>query len=708
MNVKAVVVALFIIVVTLSLVLPTLQVKAQVGSQIEQIFPSDKEGAVGQAVTVIGSIDTSGGKFEIYFDTVLVVTGTSQGNAVTAGFRIPEEPAGTYTITLRDVATNGNGTDSFTVNLSYSIVPNVPASPGQLQEGNVVALNVSVTGGQPNTPYSANITITLPAPLNTNYSRLVTLPTSNSKGTSTTQTNYPDSTFEPSGSTTDYAGTYNVYFNLTDSLTSNQFTVGFTDATQYHRGQTVKIRAINYQPNDTATVTIKNQASGASLHSADVTPTSNGTVTDEWSVPSNAAIGICSITVTARNTSKLVPDSQNITVPGYPITISVKDLSNRRVPQVLVEALDTATNTTYDGTSGDDGNATVNLESGRHNLAAYWNGLQVGETNITVTGAGEFGFQTELGDLRITVKDKNGLLIPSVNLDITYSYSTTKDNQRKTGNVVGQTNNDGVYTVNSTPPGITYIINASVYGLPFNSGNDTVNNLPVQAVSDVTIICPSRNLTFTITDYNHAPIANARLSLIEINAGIFYSITTDDNGVAMVDATFGRYTSRVYTGSVLLNETVVDAFTDKHVEIQCVLYNLQVNVKVVDFFGQSIPNANVRLTGPDGTVKSEQTQPDGRAVFNTVIGGDMQIVAYLNEGDDYFEAQNVHVESPTTVQVSMGRYILLGSFVLQTSVFVTVLIVVPVIVLFLVLEVYRRRKTKSKKPAVIAGKASSK
>ncbi len=694
--------------VILGLVTPTLPVMAQIGTQIDQVLPTEAVGVVGQTVTVLGSMDTGNGKFEVYFGTVRVATGMAAGSSITASFKIPENPAGAYTIVLRDVTLNSNATKDFTLNAAYSVVPAVPAAPQQLQEGSSVALNVTVTGGQPSSSYVANITVTVPAPLSTNYSRIVTLPTSSQKGTTTIQINYPDSAFEPSGSLTDYAGSYKVHFNLTQSLGSNQFSVGFVNLTQYHRGQTVRIRAIGYQPNETATVTIKNQESGATMHTVDVAPASTGIVAAEWAVPSNAAIGNYAITITAQNTPKLVPDSQIITVPGYPVKIRVWDLSENPVPQIVVDALDTATNKVYSGTSGADGNLTLNLESGQHVLTAFWNDLKVGETSITVAGDGEFSLSCGLTSIRVTVQDRNGLLIPSVALDISYQYLTTKNQQQRTGSVTGQTDASGTYTLDSTPPGITYVITASVYGAVFNGGNDTVSNLPVKPVSDVTILCPARTLTFKIIDYNRNPISNARLALLEVTAGIFFGASTGSDGSAAVEATFGRYRAQVYAGSMLLNETQVDVFTDKEVEIECVLYNLEVNVEVVDYFGQPILGANVRLVESDGAVHVEKTQTGGKAVFSGVVGGDMQIVAYFAEGDDYYEARNIHVESPTTIEVRMGRYVALGMFLVQTSLFMTLMLVLAVVVVFVVVEVYRRRKTKHRKVDKVVGKVGSK
>jgi hypothetical protein len=131
-------------------------------------------------------------------------------------------------------------------------------------------------------------------------------------------------------------------------------------------------------------------------------------------------------------------------------------------------------------------------------------------------------------------------------------------------------------------------------------------------------------------------------------------------------------------------------------------------VKVGDYFGQPIPNANVRLTGPDETPQSEITQADGIATFNGAIGGDIQVVAYLAEDDSYYEARIVHVESPTLIEIRMGRYVVLGGFFVQTSLFLTIIIILPIVAIFLFWEAFRRIKSKPQKAAATVGNAGSK
>jgi hypothetical protein len=49
------------------------------------------------------------------------------------------------------------------------------------------------------------------------------------------------------------------------------------------------------------------------------------------------------------------------------------------------------------------------------------------------------------------------------------------------------------------------------------------------------------------------------------------------------------------SNKTLLEEATVELFDDKNVTIRCILYNLTIYVKVIDYFGQPIPKANVTL-----------------------------------------------------------------------------------------------------------------
>jgi hypothetical protein len=691
---KAAVTLLILLMSIAFLVMPLSQVTGQLGVNIILVSPQN-QGTIGQKVNVQGTIETTNGAYQIWFANQLVASNTSEGYYVNANFTIPAIKAGDYSIILRDVIQNVNATYALSVVAAYYIKAIVPSSPAQLQEGSNVVLNVTLTGIQSSATYYANVTVELPAPLSTSYSRVV--PVSSQGAIATTQVTYPDATFQPEGSLTNYTGSYQVYFNMSQSLATDQFFVGFTDLSKYHRGQAVTIRAIGYQPDENATISIKYAKTDASVHSETVTASSGGIINSSWTVPSDALIGDYNITITPDNTAKLVPDSQLFTVPGYPVKVRTLNLAGDPVSQVLVEALDQATNTIYNGTSGYDGIASLNLETGNHTLSAFWNGVKVGEMNVSITGENSFDLTCELTNLKITVQNENGNLIPFVNLDITYQYVTTKDGLSKTGHATGQTSLSGTFTLNSTLPGISYTINASLYGVVFNAGNNTVSGLPVQPVSEVVIICPSRTLTLKIIDYNRAAIPYARIELVEVTNGLFNGATTDAIGTVTVGVTFGKYRLRVYKDDILLNETVIEVFNDMQSEIRCSLYNIQVSVKVVDYFEQSIPNVIVTLHGPGSEARSATTPADGTTTFSNVIGGNMQIIAYPEGMENSYEALNLQVEAPTTIQIKMDKYILIGPFLIEASVLATFIVVLLAIVLFVSIEVYRRKRAKPAK-----------
>jgi hypothetical protein len=216
--------------------------------------------------------------------------------------------------------------------------------------------------------------------------------------------------------------------------------------------------------------------------------------------------------------------------------------------------------------------------------------------------------------------------------------------------------------------------------------------LPTQATAQVFIICPSETLNLNIVGSNQEPIPNARIELVELSNGLFYSATTGGNGAATIQATFGMYRVRVFKDTTLINETNVDVFSNSQQQIQCTLYGIQLSVSVVDFFGSPVSNANVTLNGP--LLASAVTQSNGKATFNNIIGGDMQIIAQPSGTQDASQAITVNVDQPTTVQIKIEKYVALGSILIPTSSLFTILIIVLAIIMFVIVEVYRRRRVK--------------
>ena len=666
-----------------------LEVYAQntnLGVNIIQVTPTSTTGPVGTTVIVQGTIYNSNSSYQIILGQTVVVSGTSEGYYVNANFTVPEMPSGTYSLILRDVGINVNSTQSFTVSTGYSI----NAVPSSVQEGNSLTFNISVTGSPTGTSYSANVSVVLPSPLGSTYSKIVSLGTPNEKGTVNAQVTFPDSSFQPSGSLTDYAGTYTAYFNQSQSLAQNTFAENFIDSTTYHRGQTVTIRATGYQSNEPATLTITSAKSSLPIDTISATASVDGIISTTWVVSSKADIGDYTIKISPQNTPKSVPDSQTFTVSGYAITVQTTNLAGEVVSGIAVQAQDASTNAVYNAVSDSAGIADFKLEKGTQVLSALWNGANVGETNVTISGDATFSLQCQLTDVKIIVKNANGIVMPFVNLNVVYQYQTSGGS--KTGNASGQTDSSGSFTLNSTLPGASYTIDASIYDQIFNAANNTVSNLPTQATTQVFIICPSETLTLNVVGNNQEAIAGARIELVELSNGLFYSATTDSNGAASTQATFGIYRARVYQGNTLINETNVQVFSNSQEQIRCTLYGIQLSVKVVDFFGAPISNVNVTLNGPEQL--SAITQSDGTVTFKSIIGGNLQIIAQASGTIDAYQAITLTVNQPTSVQIKIDKYISIGSLLIQASLLITVLIILIAIILFAIVEVYRRRRVK--------------
>ena len=671
------------------------------GVAISQITSQGNVIAYGNAeqpVTLIGTITTYNGGYRVTFNGTIMVTGVSQGYTVRANFTIPDFPSGSYLLTLIDTTTGEEAYSPFQLFPMYAVKPVVPAAPAQLQEGSNVVLNLTLLSGNMNQKYDVELLIMPPTGITTNFTKTISLTTSSS-GSAMALVTFPDPSFSPSSSSTVYCGTYSVYLNASQDLARGTFTVGFTDLTQYHRQDTVRIVAPGYQPSQVASVAVKYNDNV--VFSQQATASSQGVVSVTWIVPANVSIGAYTVAITPLTTpSKLIPDIQTFQILGYQINFRATNLAGAIVPQITVEAIDQSTSVTISGTTGTDGVATINLEKGNYTVNAYWNQAKVGETQISVNGANTYSVSCRLTDLRIKVQDKNGVDIPFVGLNLTYQY-VSRTGQTVAGTATGQTDLSGIYTFNSTLPGIAYSVAASKYGTVFST--TPISALPAQASYEVTILCPDQTLTLTTVDYRFAVLPNARITLIEQASGIFYSVITDSNGYAQLQVTFGQYQIEVYTPTnELLNETVLNVVSNMQLQLNCVLYNLPISVKVVDYFGNGIGNVNVQLSRPGMNPLSATTQTDGTVTFNNIIGGNTEVTAYPTGNQNAYVAANLNLDSATPITITMAKYVALGGTLIEVSTLATILVIVIAILLIVSIEVFRRggfklrRKTQSK------------
>ena len=394
------------------------------------------------------------------------------------------------------------------------------------------------------------------------------------------------------------------------------------------------------------------------------------------------------MTITTNSgTAKLLPDSEIFFVSGYSVAVTILNLDSQTVPNIVVVANDTLANTSYNSTSDSNGVASFKLEVGPYSLTAYSEGQNVGQTSITVTGAGSFTFQcNKLTDLRIKVQNENGVAMPFVNLAIYASQAV---------NVSAQTDITGTYTLNSTITGINYNIQASMYNQVFNQDNETLSNLPAQATYQFTIICPTVSTTINVVGYNNDPISGASLSFVELTNGLFYTATTDSSGSATAPLTFGIYKLQIYQNSILINETTIQAFSAGQDNIRCTLYGIQLEVSVVDYFGSPISSANVTVNGPSSERFSAMTPGNGKATFSNVIGGNLQIVAFAKGAESSYQAVSVTADQPTSVQIKMGGYVAFGSLLMPTTALLTLILIVVAIIVLVVFEMFMLRRRRA-------------
>jgi hypothetical protein len=665
---------------------------------IISITPSSHHGKVGDTVSLSGTINNTNGLYQIWFDTLKVEEANATGSIVNATFSVPKLPLGNYTIILNDYSLNANATTWFYIDTAYYIEAKPPMpleSTEQLQEGSTVEIWVNITGGQLNKTYVANITVKVPS--NTTYWTLARLTNITDTGeghniTTVYPTNFSGATY------TNYVGTYSVAFNRT--LATDTFVIGLTNSTEYHRSQIVDIKAVGYKSNENTTIKIS--LGEKTLNSTNATATSEGLVNANWTVPSNATIGTYTVNITSISPSPTIkkpPDVQSFDVPGFDVNITTRSLSGETAANVIVSIFENEkflTNLTSPSTGLIQ--AKNVFEIGNYTVKAFYKGEKVGELQVNVTEMASLNFTCSLTNLKTSAFAKvNGTEIPIPEVEV-YLTSTVE-------NRTSSTNTTGIAIVNLLLPNHTYVLNSSRYGVSFN-----VTSLPTLLVNgtivawyNVTLVTPTFTLQINTTKSNNEPISNAPLKVQEQMGGLHFEGNTNTEGMIVFSSVaFGKYIIEVYDADgIKLNETTVNLFQNQNVSIVCKLYGLTVSFRIVDYFGQPIPNLNVTLQRENLASYSSITQVDGIATFNDITGGSFQISINLLNQIQQAEAKAIYVGDSATIEIKLEEYVILAGFLVNTVILVTIIIIVATILLALLVEVLRRRRftlQKSSKP----------
>jgi hypothetical protein len=324
---------------------------------------------------------------------------------------------------------------------------------------------------------------------------------------------------------------------------------------------------------------------------------------------------------------------------------------------------------------------------------ASYNGQEVGDFSIQVNDSASFDLNCNLTNLRVLVMDEDGIRIPDIDLRL------KPENQTFSASIA-QTDINGTSVAHSLLPVVNdafvnYTLNASRYETQFS----TITNisLPIAPWFELDVICPKISLQVNVTSGNLTPISGAQVNLTEVRGGLQYFEATGVDGGATFSCTLGKYLVEIYDqGGIKLNETTVNLNQTANLAVSCSIYGLDISIRVVDYFGQPIPNVNVTLqrTGQRG---SHVAGADGLASFSNIVGGSTQVTVRLSGQSDPCVVTTTYLDSSRTIELKIDRYVALAGMLLETAHLLTLIIVVLIVVAILCLEVLRRRRLKPQK-----------
>jgi hypothetical protein len=316
---------LFSILLAILFTLPT---HAVTYSEIDPV-----SGAVGTEVRLIGTIDTLGGAYTILFDVdddgtaeTSVKTGSAPASSydVNTTFVVPScvgtDAGRDHKVTLLDDLTKNTHNATFTVETSREMIV-----PEYAQEGDVVPINMSVTGGVANTVSNFTVMVTDPAGTETkNYNVSFT---TDANGFGYNITNF--TTNFSTGASSNFTGTYNIVANRTlpgeiINAASASFDIGLTNASAYERLETVNVKTSGWTPYQNITVTIKDP-SMENVSVWDSVNATDGTWTGDWTIPWDAYAGTYTVeAVNVTGDDKAVASIQTFTVSSVALTVTFK------------------------------------------------------------------------------------------------------------------------------------------------------------------------------------------------------------------------------------------------------------------------------------------------------------------------------------------------------------------------------------------------
>jgi 5-hydroxyisourate hydrolase-like protein (transthyretin family) len=245
---------------------------------------------------------------------------------------------------------------------------------------------------------------------------------------------------------------------------------------------------------------------------------------------------------------------------------------------------------------------------------------------------------------------------------------------------------------------VNYTLETRRYGFVFNT--TFIKELPAQPWYNTTITCPTYTMSVEVLDSKGELLSNVQVNLMEWSSwNSVDSGTTDNQGNVNLSATFGRYKVKVYNDSavlgreVVLNETMFDLIDPGlSVVVHSKIFNIDLSVKALDYFGQTVPNAMVEIERKVGQewveVDSSTTGLDGLASLNSIVGGDYRISIYL--AGKLAGIKQLYLDESKQILFKIDTYAVIGGYPVETIQLITYVSIVLLVVAFSLALTYRR------------------
>jgi hypothetical protein len=676
---------------------------------IEKPILNQSIGGWETPVRIIGEIATFGGNYSVLWDGESIREGTcaTDSGVVNDTFTVPISVKGDHHITLYDIV---NETESSPSTFEVTTSCYVSATPARIQEGLNTTVTLGIREARANKTYAFIINVTDPQPFPRCYTVTRNIST-DLDGLGQNSTLYYGNF--PAAANTNYLGTYNIaVIAANKTLATGNFTVGLTDRAEYVRrylengietNSIVSIRASGYHENETATINItyhdNETAPGKPVkgYPKSVNASAEGVVTDSWSIPYNATLGAYTVALVNATPIKPKVDIQNFTLIEITVYCQPQnkyDASPSHLPYVSIGVYDEE-GYVGSGISNSTGWVDFLLDRGNYTFIAFWKGVLVGSLNgsttETITGyflQMKFYIKCELARIKMVVSDESvpPRRLPFINVKLISDRTTDSF----------ETNYEGTVSTN-TLTNITYRIEARRYGHLFF--NQSIGNLTV-TLPQINIICPTYTLFVSTLDSKERPIPNAIVRVIEWDSGrIAGEGTTNQWGSIRFDCTFGRYKVRVYNleQTAILKERVEDVIQNQfYLVLHCKTMNLDLSVKVIDYFGQPIPNALVRIERRNLEVLNLTTGPDGTVSKHGIFGGDYRMPAQISlyVAGRLSRVKSLYLNESTEIIFHVSDYVMVGGHPLASNHLFTGFSLAILILCALAL-IYRRRLKES-------------